>query len=112
MYNGDRARKQTLVEHGFRLPSCLDNRPLKWDEFQEFLRQACFVSATPGEWEINNSSNIVELIVRPTGVVDPEIIVVPATGQVYDLTNRLRKVVEKGDRALVTTLTKQSIFRR
>lgn len=108
MYNGDRARKQTLVEHGFRLPSCLDNRPLKWDEFQEFLRQACFVSATPGDWEMDRSSNIVELIVRPTGVVDPEIIVSPATGQVDDLTDRLRKIVAKGDRALVTTLTKRS----
>lgn len=108
MYNGDRARKETLVEHGFRLPSCLDNRPLKWDEFQEFLKQACFVSATPGDWEINNSSSIVELIVRPTGVVDPEIIVVPATGQVDDLTGRLRKVIAMGDRALVTTLTKRS----
>lgn len=108
MYNGDRARKQTLVEHGFRLPSCLDNRPLKWEEFRQFLRQVCFVSATPGDWEMSISSNIAELIVRPTGVVDPEIKVLPATGQVDDLTGRLREVVSRGERALVTTLTKRS----
>lgn len=108
MYNGDRARKQTLVDHGFRLPSCLDNRPLKWDEFYAFLKQACFVSATPGDWEMSVSSTIAELIVRPTGVVDPEVIVVPATGQVDDLTERLRKVAARGERALVTTLTKRS----
>ncbi len=108
MYNGDRARKQTLVDHGFRLPSCLDNRPLKWAEFGTFLRQACFVSATPGDWEINVSSTVAELIVRPTGVVDPEVIIAPATGQIDDLTERLRMVVSKGERALVTTLTKRS----
>jgi len=108
MFNGDRARKETLVEHGFRLPSCLDNRPLKWDEFREFLRQACFVSATPGDWELDVSTNVAELIVRPTGVVDPEVEVVPATGQVDDLTERLRTVMSRGERALVTTLTKRS----
>lgn len=108
MFNGDRARKETLVEHGFRLPSCLDNRPLKWDEFREFLCQACFVSATPGDWEMDVSTNVAELIARPTGVVDPEVEVVPATGQVDDLTERLRSVVSRGERALVTTLTKRS----
>ncbi|NMD17660.1 MAG: excinuclease ABC subunit UvrB, partial [Synergistaceae bacterium] len=108
MYNGDRARKQTLVDHGFRLPSCLDNRPLKWEEFCSFLKQACFVSATPGDWELSVSSTVAELIVRPTGVVDPEVIVIPATGQIDDLTERLRKVAAKGERALVTTLTKRS----
>ena len=108
MYNGDRARKQTLVDHGFRLPSCLDNRPLKWSEFLDFLPQVCFVSATPGDWEMEVSTNIVELIVRPTGVVDPEVLVVPATGQVDDLTERLREVAARGERALVTTLTKRS----
>ena len=108
MYNGDRARKQTLVDHGFRLPSCLDNRPLKWEEFCSFLKQACFVSATPGDWELSVSSTVAELIVRPTGVVDPEVIVIPATGQIDDLTERLRKVAARGERALVTTLTKRS----
>ena len=108
MYNGDRARKQTLVDHGFRLPSCLDNRPLKWEEFCSFLKQACFVSATPGDWELSVSSTVAELIVRPTGVVDPEVIVIPATGQVDDLTERLRKIADRGGRALVTTLTKRS----
>ncbi|HCP07616.1 MAG TPA: excinuclease ABC subunit B [Synergistaceae bacterium] len=108
MYNGDRARKQTLVDHGFRLPSCLDNRPLRWEEFCAFLRQACFVSATPGDWETSVSTTVAELIARPTGVVDPEVLVVPATGQIDDLTERLRKVVARGERALVTTLTKRS----
>lgn len=108
MYNGDRARKQTLVDHGFRLPSCLDNRPLQWEEFQNYFRRVCFVSATPGDWEMNVSQNIVEQIVRPTGVVDPDVITAPATGQVDDLVDRLRAVVEKNERALVTTLTKRS----
>ena len=108
MFNGDRARKQTLVDHGFRLPSCLDNRPLRWEEFCSFLRQTCFVSATPGDWETSVSTRVAELIARPTGVVDPEVLVVPATGQIDDLTERLRKVVARGERALVTTLTKRS----
>lgn len=108
MYNGDRARKQNLVDYGFRLPSCLDNRPLKWEEFLEFAHLVLFVSATPGDWEQEVSSNIAEQIVRPTGVVDPEVFIRPATGQIDDLIHRLRTICEKGERALVTTLTKKS----
>ncbi|MFP4482545.1 MAG: excinuclease ABC subunit UvrB [Thermovirgaceae bacterium] len=108
MYNGDRARKQTLVEHGFRLPSCLDNRPLTWNEFRRYLDRVCFVSATPGDWELETADQVVEQVVRPTGVVDPILKVSPATGQVDDLVERLRNVVKKGERALVTTLTKRS----
>jgi excinuclease ABC subunit B len=85
MYNGDRARKETLVEHGFRLPSCLDNRPLKWDEYVPFLKSALFVSATPGDYEYENSQQVVEQIIRPTGVVDPIVEVHNATGQIDDL---------------------------
>lgn len=108
MYNGDRARKEVLVDYGFRLPACLDNRPLRWEEFQQFMRQAIFVSATPGDWEREISSSLVEQVVRPTGVVDPEIVVSPASGQVDDLVGRLRDVVARGERALVTTLTKRA----
>ena len=108
MYNGDRARKEVLVDYGFRLPVCLDNRPLRWEEFQQFMKQALFVSATPGDWERDVSSRLVEQVVRPTGVVDPEILVRPAQGQVDDLVGRLREVVSKGERALVTTLTKRA----
>lgn len=108
MYNGDRARKETLVAHGFRLPSCLDNRPLRWEEFMQYMRQVIFVSATPGDWELEISSQVVEQIVRPTGVLDPVVEVVPAKNQVDDLIDRLRSVTEKGERALVTTLTKRS----
>jgi excinuclease ABC subunit B len=108
MYNGDRARKEVLVEHGFRLSSCLDNRPLKWEEFREYLRAALFVSATPGDYELEVSEAVVEQLVRPTGIPDPEVEVRPATGQVDDLVGELRQVVERGDRALVTTLTKRS----
>jgi excinuclease ABC subunit B len=108
MYNGDRARKETLVAHGFRLPSCLDNRPLRWEEFMQYMRQVIFVSATPGDWELEVSSQVVEQIVRPTGVLDPVVEVVPAKNQVDDLIDRLRSVTEKGERALVTTLTKRS----
>ena len=108
MYNGDRSRKQTLVDFGFRLPSCLDNRPLKWEEFEEYLRKVCFVSATPGDWELSVSEQVVEQIVRPTGVVDPEVVVSPAENQVDDLLERLREVLARGQRALVTTLTKRS----
>lgn len=107
MYNGDRARKSTLVENGFRLPSCLDNRPLNWTEFSNYLNQVIFVSATPGDLENSVTQNIVEQIVRPTGVLDPEVIVSPATGQVDDLIHRLRQIVENDQRALVTTLTKR-----
>lgn len=108
MYNGDRARKLTLVENGFRLPSCLDNRPLNWEEFKQYLKQVIFVSATPGDWEKSVSQNIVEQIVRPTGVLDPEVEISPATGQVDDLVHRLRIIVKNEQRALVTTLTKRA----
>lgn len=97
MYNGDRARKETLVAHGFRLPSCLDNRPLRWEEFMQYMRQVIFTSATPGDWELEVSSQVVEQIVRPTGVLDPVVEVVPAKNQVDDLIDRLRSVVEKGE---------------
>jgi excinuclease ABC subunit B len=108
MYNGDRARKETLVEHGFRLPTALDNRPLTWEEFSGFMHQVIFVSATPGDWELEHSDRVVEQIVRPTGVVDPKVLVFPAKTQVDDLLDRLRDVVARGERALVTTLTKRS----
>lgn len=108
MYNGDRARKENLVDYGFRLPSCLDNRPLRWEEFLQFARQALFVSATPGDWELKVSQTVAEQIVRPTGVVDPNVVVRPARDQIDDLMERLRNLAEKGERALVTTLTKKS----
>ena len=108
MFNGDRARKQVLVDNGFRLPSCLDNRPLNWQEFRSRMKQVLFVSATPGDWEREVSTQIVEQIIRPTGVLDPEVCVVPAKGQIDDLVERLRVIEEKGERALVTTLTKRS----
>lgn len=108
MYNGDRARKETLVEYGFRLPASLDNRPLQWEEFQQFMHQAIFVSATPGDWEREVSSRLVEQVVRPTGVVDPEVIVRPAQNQIDDLIGRLREVIARGERALITTLTKRA----
>jgi excinuclease ABC subunit B len=108
MYNGDRARKETLVAHGFRLPSCLDNRPLRWEEFMQYMRQVIFTSATPGDWELEVSSQVVEQIVRPTGVLDPVVEVVAAKNQVDARIDKLRSVVEKGERALVTTLTKRS----
>ncbi len=107
MYNGDRARKQTLVDYGFRLPSCLDNRPLRWEEFQEYMKHVIFVSATPGDYELSVSKQIVEQIIRPTGIVDPELEIRPAITQVDDLIGELRKVVSIGDRAIVTTLTKK-----
>ena len=108
MYNGDRARKEVLVAYGFRLAAALDNRPLRWEEFEEYMHQVIFVSATPGDWELSQSSQVVEQIVRPTGVVDPEILVLPARSQVDDLVGRLRDVVGRGERALVTALTKRS----
>lgn len=108
MYNGDRARKETLVANGFRLPSCLDNRPLKWTEFKQYLHQVVFLSATPGDWENSVSQNVVEQIVRPTGIPDPPVEISPATGQIDDLIRRLREIVGKNERALVTTLTKRS----
>jgi excinuclease ABC subunit B len=107
MYEGDRSRKQTLVEYGFRLPSALDNRPLRFDEFLEKVPQIVYVSATPGAFELRNSTNIAEQIVRPTGVVDPEVEVRTTKNQIDDLLNEIRRREEAGERVLVTTLTKK-----
>ena len=107
MYNGDRARKNTLVEYGFRLPSAYDNRPLLFEEFEKRIGQTIYVSATPGPYEREHARQIVEQIIRPTGLLDPEVILRPATGQVDDLVGEIRKVTEKGERVLVTTLTKR-----
>ena len=106
-YAGDRSRKETLVEHGFRLPSALDNRPLKFDEFMEKVKQIVFMSATPSKYEVERSDQIVEQIIRPTGLLDPEVIVRPTNGQIDDLVHEIRGRVERGDRVLVTTLTKK-----
>ncbi|HEX5312900.1 excinuclease ABC subunit UvrB [Aquabacterium sp.] len=107
MYNGDRSRKTTLVEYGFRLPSALDNRPLKFDEFERKMRQVIFVSATPGDWEKQHTDNVVEQVVRPTGLLDPIVEVRPATHQVDDVLQEIRIRVEKDERVLITTLTKR-----
>ena len=107
MYSGDRQRKQTLIDYGFRLPSALDNRPLQFDEFYERLNQAIFVSATPGAFEKEKSGQIVEQIIRPTGLLDPEVIVKPTEGQIEDLMSEINKRIEKNERVLVTTLTKK-----
>src|SRR5687767_5196123 len=107
MYNGDRARKETLVEYGFRLPSAMDNRPLKFDEFEEVMGSTIFTSATPGPYEMNNSGQVVEQIIRPTGLVDPEVDVRPTKGQVDDLVGEISQRVERHERVLVTTLTKR-----
>jgi excinuclease ABC subunit B len=107
MYNGDLQRKRTLVEYGFRLPSAMDNRPLRFEEFLERVRQVIFVSATPGPFERKVSKQIVEQIIRPTGLVDPEIIVRPTAGQVDDLVAEIRRRIERDERVLVTTLTKK-----
>ncbi|HPB79828.1 MAG TPA: excinuclease ABC subunit UvrB, partial [Sedimentibacter sp.] len=107
MYNGDRARKTTLVEYGFRLPSALDNRPLKFDEFESLINQVIFLSATPGPYEIEHSQNVVEQIIRPTGLIDPPIYVRPVENQIDDLINEIRKSTDKNQRVLVTTLTKK-----
>ena len=107
MYNGDFARKRTLVDYGFRLPAAYDNRPLKFHEFEERAGQTIYVSATPGPYEMERAEQVVEQIIRPTGLIDPEIIVRPATGQVDDLLGELRTVTEAGGRVLVTTLTKK-----
>ena len=106
MYNGDRSRKKTLVHYGFRLPSALDNRPLKFEEFQDRVKQVIYVSATPGPYELTKAESVSEQIIRPTGLMDPEIIVRPATNQVDDLLGWIRQRVEKKERVLVTTLTK------
>ncbi|MDM0081013.1 excinuclease ABC subunit UvrB [Variovorax sp. J31P179] len=107
MYNGDRARKTTLVEYGFRLPSALDNRPLKFEEFETRMRQCIFVSATPAQYEKDNAGNVVEQLVRPTGLIDPEVEVRPATHQVDDVLQEIRLRVDKNERVLITTLTKR-----
>ena len=107
MYRGDRARKESLVEYGFRLPSAFDNRPLKYDEFQARINQAVYVSATPGELERERAGQIAEQIIRPTGLLDPEISVRPIEGQIDDLVSEINMRIEKGQRTLVTTLTKK-----
>lgn len=108
MYGGDRSRKMTLVEYGFRLPSALDNRPLKFEEFEELLNQVIFVSATPQSYELKNSEGVVvEQIIRPTGLLDPEIVVKPSLHQIDDLLEEIQQAVQKGGRVLVTTLTKR-----
>ena len=107
MYKGDRARKENLVDYGFRLPSAMDNRPLKFEEFEKVMRQCVFVSATPAEYEKNHQQQVVEMIARPTGLLDPEITVKPADTQVDDLLGEIKKRVEVGERVLATTLTKR-----
>ncbi|CAM5356113.1 UvrABC system protein B [Streptomyces violaceorubidus] len=107
MYEGDASRKRTLVDHGFRLPSALDNRPLKWEEFQERIGQTVYLSATPGAYELSRSDGAVEQIIRPTGLVDPEVVVKPTEGQIDDLVHEIRKRTKKDERVLVTTLTKK-----
>ncbi|MFB7944161.1 excinuclease ABC subunit UvrB [Kitasatospora phosalacinea] len=107
MYEGDASRKRTLVEHGFRLPSAMDNRPLKWEEFQERIGQTVYLSATPGKYELARGDGQVEQIIRPTGLIDPEVIVKPTEGQIDDLVHEIRQRVEKDERVLVTTLTKK-----
>lgn len=107
MYNGDRARKETLVEYGFRLPSALDNRPLTFNEFEGHINQVVFVSATPGEYELNRSPKPVEQVIRPTGLLDPKIEVRPTEHQVDDIMNEVQSCISKGQRVLVTTLTKR-----
>ncbi|MBT2482245.1 excinuclease ABC subunit UvrB [Streptomyces sp. ISL-94] len=107
MYEGDASRKRTLVDHGFRLPSALDNRPLKWEEFQERIGQTVYLSATPGKYELSRGDGFVEQIIRPTGLIDPEVVVKPTEGQIDDLVHEIRERVEKDERVLVTTLTKK-----
>jgi len=106
-YEGDRSRKETLIDHGFRLPSAADNRPLRFDEWYERVNQCIFLSATPSDYEMGQSSQVVEQIVRPTGLTDPEVVVKPTKGQIDDLMEQVRLTVDKGDRVLVTTLTKK-----
>src|SRR5213076_2153504 len=107
MYEGDRSRKQTLVEYGFRLPSALDNRPLRFDEFIQKVPQLVFVSATPGPFELRNSTNIAEQIIRPPGIVDPDVELRTTKNEIDDLLNEIRRREEAGERVLVTTLTKK-----
>lgn len=107
MYEGDMSRKRTLVEHGFRLPSAMDNRPLKWAEFVDRIGQSVYLSATPGKYELEKSDGVVEQIIRPTGLVDPEIVVKPTKGQIDDLLEEVRIRIERDERVLITTLTKK-----
>ena len=107
MYKGDRSRKETLVEYGFRLPSALDNRPLRFEEFEQLMPQTVYISATPGPYEAEHSGEVVEQVVRPTGLVDPEITIRPVTVQVDDLLSEIHKTIESNERVLVTTLTKK-----
>jgi len=107
MYHGDRSRKETLVEYGFRLPSALDNRPLSFHEFEQRVNQAIYTSATPGPYELEHSAQVVEQIIRPTGLVDPEVIIKPTRGQIEDLLGEINRRVKQGERVLVTTLTKR-----
>ena len=108
MYNGDRSRKTTLVDYGFRLPSALDNRPLRFEEWETFARQCIFITATPGPYELNNSAQITEQIIRPTGLVDPEIEVVSSKNQIDHLIEECHDTISRGERVLITTLTKKS----
>jgi len=107
MYNGDRSRKEVLVEHGFRLPSALDNRPLRFEEFEAKAKQLIYVSATPGPYELEHCDEVVEQIIRPTGLVDPVVEVRPTKGQIDDLVGEIRARIAKDERVLVTTLTKK-----
>lgn len=107
MFEGDMSRKRSLVEHGFRLPSAMDNRPLRWEEFVERIGQTVYLSATPGDYELSMSDGVVEQIIRPTGLVDPEVVVKPTTGQIDDLLGEIRERVDRDERVLVTTLTKK-----
>jgi excinuclease ABC subunit B len=107
MYEGDMSRKRTLVEHGFRLPSAMDNRPLRWEEFVDRIGQTVYLSATPGPYEMAKSDGFVEQLIRPTGLIDPEIVLKPTKGQIDDLMAEIRQRTEKNERVLVTTLTKK-----
>src|SRR5690606_7666160 len=108
MYEGDASRKRMLVEHGFRLPSAMDNRPLKWEEFLERIGQTVYLSATPGPYEMNRvKGDVVEQVIRPTGLIDPEVVVKPTKGQIDDLIHEIRERSERDERVLVTTLTKK-----
>ncbi len=111
MHNGDRARKQMLIDYGFRLPSALDNRPLTLEEFEEHVNQILYVSATPGEYELNRTHDIVEQVIRPTGLLDPVIEVRPIMGQIDDLVSEINHRVEKNERVFITTLTKKNVRR-
>src|SRR3712207_6566168 len=107
MYEGDMSRKRTLVDHGFRLPSAMDNRPLKWEEFLERIGQTVYLSATPGPYERARASGTVEQVIRPTGLVDPQVVLKPTKGQIDDLVHEIRVRSERDERVLVTTLTKK-----